>query len=299
MDAKTRRIWTGLVSYANGTATADGIRNTIVDCVGWVATIPWDLLDRVFVDEKLEDLSEEAEAYRPHVESLLRFLCSEPNSEERNALRAQALEFLRAHGEHIRGLVFREAVYGMEYLQKLNQAPGELESFNNRMKKIRDQARYPSYHRGQATMVGEDSLPLGLLIPSRGYTDFADPICDFLCSEYEKYLYREASRKDKKAAPLIPIFVCPSCKKLVMPKRIGRRQYCSECSDRARTDKYRQRASPDEGRDYAWLYRLRNLNSDMRKIRLRQPKVKQRLTEIKSRQKNSRRCQGLLQVLHL
>jgi hypothetical protein len=199
--------------------------------------MPWDALDRVFVDE---DLSKEAEAYRPHVEILLRFLGSEPKSEERNTLRAQALEFLRAHGEHIRGLVFREAGYAMEYLQKLNHGPGELESFKNRMKRIWDQARYPSYHRGQATIVGEDSLPLGILIPSRGYEDLADPICDFLCSEYEKYLNREVSRKDKKAAPLIPIFVCPSCKKLVMPKRIGRRQYCSECSDRARTEKYRQ-----------------------------------------------------------
>jgi hypothetical protein len=292
MDDKTRRIWGGLVGYANGTATAAEIRATIVDCAGWIAaTMPFDVIDPTLVEE---DLSKQAEAYRPDVENLLRFLCSEPKSEERNSLKAQAIGFLRKHGEHIKGRIFREAHYAEEYLRNLNYTPDELEKFKKRVKRIIDQAQYETNYRGQPTLVGEDSLPLGLLLPSRGYRDFADPICDFLSSEYERYLNREVSRKDKKAPPLVPIFVCPSCNKLVMPKRIGQRNYCVQCSDRARTEKYRQNSSPDEGRDYAWLYRLLHQESGERRVRLSQPKVKQRLAEIKSRQKNSQRCQGLL-----
>jgi hypothetical protein len=297
MDEKTRRIWAGLVGYANGTATAALIRATIADCMGWIAaTMPSDVFDPMLVEG---DLSKQAEAYRPSVEILLRFLCSAPRSEERNSLRAAALDFLRQHGEHIRGRVFREAYFAEEHLRNLNYTPDELENLKKQTKRIFNRAQYEIYHRGQPTLVGEDSLPLGLLIPSRGYEDLADPICDFLSSEYEKYLNSEVNRKDKKAAPLIPLFVCPSCKKLVMPKRVGRRHHCSECSDQARAEKYRQKASPNEGKDYAWLYHLLRQESDTRKARLRQQKVQQRLGEIKSRQKNSRRCQGLLQALRL
>jgi hypothetical protein len=287
MDDKTRKIWAGLVNYANGTATTGEIRATIADCGGLVATtIIADIFDTAFM---YDDLSKQVEAYRSPIDNLLRLLCSEPKSGERLRLRTAALEFLDEHRVHISSLVLREAYYfprpyEEQYVRNLNYSPEELESFKRLILRIRDESR---------------SLPFGVLIPSKGYRDLADPICDFLCSEYEKYLNREVSRKDKKAAPLIPIFVCPSCKKLAMPKRIGRRQYCSECSDRARTERYRQRASPDEGRDYAWLYRLRKLDSDTRRIRLRQPKVRQRLAEIKSRQKNSHRCQGLLLTLRL
>jgi hypothetical protein len=292
MDRKTRRIWGGLVRYANGTTTPAEIRATVVDCAGWIAaTMPFDVIDPTLVEE---DLSKQAEAYRPGVENLLRFLCSEPKSGERDSLKTQAVGFLREHGEHIKGRIFREAHYAEEHLRNLNYSPEELEKFKKQVKRIFDQAQYETNYRGQPTVVGEDSLPLGLLLPSRGYRDFADPICDFLASEYERYLNREVSRKDKKAPPLVPIFVCPSCNKLVMPKRIGRRHYCSACSDLARAERYRQKASPDEGRDYAWLYRLLLQESGARKVRLSQPKVKQRLAEIKFRQKNSQRCQGLL-----
>lgn len=292
MDDKTRTIWAGLVSYANGTAIPAETRAMVVDCAGWIAaTMPFDVIDQTLVEE---DLSKQAEAYRPGVENLLRFLCSEPKSEERNSLKTQALGFLREHGEHIKGRVFREAKYAEEYLRNLNYTPDELEKCKKHVKRIFGQAQYETSYRGQPTLVGEDILPLGLLLPSRAYRDFADPICDFLSSEYERFLNREVSRKDRKAPALVPIFVCPSCNKLVMPKRVGRRHYCSDCSDLARAERYRQKASPDEGRDYAWLYRLLQQESGSRKVRLSQPKVKRRLAEIKSRQKNSHRCQGLL-----
>jgi hypothetical protein len=297
MDEKTRRIWAGLVSYANGTATTAVIRSTIVDCMGWIAaTMEWDVVEPVFM---AKDLAKEAEEYRTDVDILLRFFCSTPNSDERDKLRGAAFEFLREHEDHIRGLVLREFRYEQKYLRDLNYSPDQLEVFKQQTERVAKQARYEIYHHGQSKLVGEDSLPLGVWVPSKGYKDLADPICDFLTSEYEKYLNSEVSRKDKKAAPLVPIFACPICNKLVMPKRIGRRHACSECSDRARSEKYRQKASLHEGRDYAWLNRLLHQEPGVRKVRLGKEKVKQRLREVKARQKNSRRCQGLLQDLRL
>ena len=167
----------------------------------------------------------------------------------------------------IRGLVFREFRYEQEYLRDLNYSPDQLEVFKQQTQRVAKQARYQLYHHGQSKLVGEDSLPLGVWVPSKGYKDLADPICDFLTSEYEKYLNREVSRKDKKAPPLVPIFACPICDKLVMPKRIGRRYACSDCSERARAEKYRQKASPHEARDYAWLNRLLHQEPGVRKLR--------------------------------
>ena len=283
MDEKTRRIWAGLVNYVNGTATVSEIRATIADCTGLVAaTMISDIFDTDFMHD---DLSKDAEVYRSPIDNLLRLLCSEPKSEERHRLRTAALEFLQQHRQHISALVFVEASHSGQRVRSLNYGLEELDYFKKRIARILDQ--------------GKDSLPFGLLIPSKGYWDLADPICDFLCSEYERYLNKEVSRKDKKLAPLTPIFVCPRCNKLVMPERIGQKHFCSICSEQARAEKYRQKASPDEGRDYAWLYRLLHLPLDTRKIRLRQPKVKRRLAEIKSRQKNSSRCQSLLQDLRL
>lgn len=297
MDEKTRRIWDGLVNYANGTATTAVIRSTIADCMGWIAaTMEWDVVEPVFM---AKDLAKEAEEHRTDVDILLRFFCSAPSLDERDQLRGKAFEFLREHEDHIRGLVFREFRYEQEYLRDLNYSPDQLEVFKQQTERVAKQARYQVYHHGQSKLVGEDSLPLGVWVPSKGYKDLADPICDFLTSEYEKYLNREVGRKDKKAPPLVPIFVCPICDKLVMPKRIGRRYACSDCSERARAEKYRQKASPHEARDYAWLNRLLHQEPGVRKLRLGKEKVKQRLREVKARQKNSARCQGLLQKLRL
>src|SRR6266566_4835254 len=95
-------------------------------------------------------------------------------------------------------------------------------------------------------------------------------------SEYQKYLNRQPSRRDKEPPPVVPVFVCPRCNKLVMPERSGRKQYCSICTDQARTEKYRENAPADEGRDYQWLYRLQNLTPDVRKVFLKSPKSRDR-----------------------
>ena len=298
MDAKTKRIWAGLVSYANGTATDREVWSTVVDYMGWIST--YEALFGAFGWIGHKTLPEQVAEYRPAVDVLLRFLCSPPKSEDRKSLRSSgAMSFLYKHGEHIRGISLTDVPHKEELqksLQNSNYTATELESLKEHSQMIWDNARYGL--RRQTTIVGTDLLPLGLRVPTKGYEDLADPICDFLMSEYQAYLNRPYSRH-KKASPIVPIFVCPSCNKLVMPERTGRKQYCSDCTDRARAEKYRQKAPANERKDYQWLYRLRHKEPTLRKMFFHSQKNQVRLKEIKSRQRESSRCQGLIRGMHL
>jgi len=294
MDARTKRIWIGLVNFANGTATDTELRAVLADCMGWIsATDPLGL----FLFSDPADIPKLLEEHRSSVGALLRFLCSKPKSEERGAFRGQAIKFLHEHGQHIRGLVLKEIFYDDKALERFNYAPSEMERFKEYQEKIWTEVQYEKTYRGERAISGKDNLPLGILVPARDYQDLADPICEFLLSEYQRHLNKEVSWKGR--GPVVPIFVCPQCKKLVLPTRVGRKQFCSECSDQSRARKYREKAPPYEAKDYAWLYRLKHNDSSTRKARLRQQEVQQRLQEIKSRQKASRRCQGLLKMMGL
>lgn len=293
MDARTKRAWTGLVNYANGIATdARVIRSTVADCIGWVSALaPFWGLGWISNDELIRQAAE----YRPSVDGLLRFLCSGPKAQERNSLRSESLNFLFDHGQHIEGMYLTEVTYDEKRLQTFNYSQAELESFKEQAERIWNRAQY---RRRDGQLTGEDWLPLGIRVPSRSYQDLADPICDFLMSEYGRYLdrflAREAGRRDKELPPIVPIFVCPRCNRLVMPDRTGRKKYCSVCTDVARAEKYRQKAPSDESRDYQWLYRLGQKEPGQRKVFLRKRQNQERLKEIKIRQKKSSRCQRLI-----
>jgi hypothetical protein len=297
MDATTKRAWTGLVNYANGNATHSEIGFTVAACMGWVAAVAaFGLFDWIGTT----DLIIQAKQYRSGVDILLRFLCSRPRSAERTSLRSPALDFLVEHGQHIGAMDLTEIRYNEQVdnsLQNLGYTPSERESFKEQSDKIWHNAQYLPH--GQHTTAGTDWLPLGIKVPTREYRDLADPICDFLMSEYQKYLNRLPTRRDKEPPPAVPIFVCPRCNKLVMPERTGRKTYCSVCTDSARAEKYRKKAPAAEGRDYQWLYRLWSKDPGSRKVFLRQQKNQERLRQIKLRQKESSRCQGLLLKMHL
>jgi hypothetical protein len=283
MDERTRRIWAGLVSYANAAVIdLDGFRRTVMDCMPWVAVgDPLSLFNWM-------QPSEQAPQYQSSVRALLRSLCSNLKSEEKDSAGRQGLHFIHEHIGHIevRLMEVSLSLSAKERFKGLNYTSAELESFEEQCNRY-----WAGYKEGDS--------PFGIYIPSKEYQDLADPICDFILSEYQKYRSREYNRRDKKPAPWAPIFVCPNCNKLVIAERVGRKKYCSDCSDRARAEEYRQRASPDEDRDYQWLYRLRSLESDVRKIRLRNPNVRKRLSEIKARQQNSSRCQNLILKMRL
>jgi len=198
------------------------------------------------------------------------------------------------HGQQIGALELTEVSYNQrteKSLQNFGFTPSERETCKEQCERIWRSAQYRP--RGQHTLAGTDSLPLGIKVPTRQYQDLADPICDFLMSEYQRYLGREFNRRDKEP-PAVPIFVCPKCDKLVMPERTGRKRYCSVCTDRARAETYRQKAPAAEGRDYQWLHRLRRKEPALQKIFLRNAKNEDRLKQVKSRQKNSSRCQRLI-----
>jgi hypothetical protein len=282
MDERTKRIWQGLVNYANATAIDfTEFRRTVGDCMGWiVATQPIGLLSLT----SEESLRDQAVKYQPPVRSLLRWLCGDASADELDLLEYEneAWEFLDTHTEHIGGMSLKEVNRPQdvsEDLKKLNYTTAEIQHFKDEANKYWEEM---------------ERSPLGIWTPTKDYWDLADPICDFLLTEYQTWRNREYARKDKKPAPPVPIVACPNCKKLMMPERIGRRKYCSDCSDKARAKSYLEKASPDEGRDYQWLYRLSKEKPDVRRTRLRQPKAKERLTEVKVRQKNSHRCQRLL-----
>jgi hypothetical protein len=297
MDARTKRAWTGLVNFANGNATNADIGATVAACMGWVSAVAgFGLFDWIGTT----DLITQAEEYRSGVDILLRFLCSRAESAERTSLASSARSFLFEHGQHIGAMHLTEIIYNERVdksLQNFGYTPSERETFKEQSNRIWANAKYTP--RGHHTAVGTDLLPLGNKAPTRDYQDLADPICDFLMAEYQKYLNRLPTRRDKEPPPVVPIFVCPRCNKLVMPERTGKKTYCSICTDSARAEKYRQHAPAAEGRDYQWLYRLRSKNPGSRQVFLRNQKNRDRLKQVKLRQKESSRCQGLLLEMHL
>lgn len=301
MDAATKRAWEGLVNYANGVATDAEVWATVAACIGWISAVA---SYGIFGWIGNNSLPDQVAEYRPAVNILLRFLCSGPKSPERNSLRAQAVSVLREHGQHIAGMHLAEVSHKNQVeksLQHWNYPAAELERFTEGADVIWSSAEY--LRRGRGGMAGTDLLPLDIRVPAKDYQDLADPICEFLMSEYLRYLnrhlHRQYSRRDKKPAPVVPIFVCPECDKLVMPKRTGRKKYCSVCTDAARAEKYRQKAPAAQSKDYQWLYRLRHKEPALRKIFLRNQKNQMRLKQVKSRQKESTRCQRLILEMHL
>jgi hypothetical protein len=284
MQSRPRRAWTGLVGFANGTVTEPAeMRCVIANCMYWVAAVePFGLLDPIFMGT--EELLRQAAAYRSSVDILLRWLCTDPRSEEGIALHQRALDFLREHTAHIKGVILKEAYYSPPDANGFNYSVEELERFRE------EHDRY---------WTDWENSPLGILTPSKGYEDIVDPICDFVLLEYQKYRSKEYSRRDKKIGPAFPIIVCPKCTKLVMPERSGRKKYCSPCSDQARAEKYYQKATPNENRDYQWLYRLKQAGETTRRVRLHRSDVRERLEKIRVRQRESPRCQRLLKSMDL
>jgi hypothetical protein len=287
MDERTKRIWRGLVNYANTTAIDfTEFRRTVGDCMGWiVATQPIGLLS--FTSE--ESLREQAVKYQQPVRSLLRWLCGDASADDLDLLEYEddAWEFLDVHTEHIGGVSLKEVnrpQHVSEDLKTLNYTTAEIQHFKDEANRYWEEM---------------ERSPLGIWTPTKDYRDLADPICDFLLTEYQKWRNREYARRDKKPAPPVPICACPNCKKLVMPERVGRRKYCSDCSDKARAKSYVEKAPSDENRDYQWLYRLKKTRPELRRARLRQQKVQERLADIKARQQDSHRCKELMRRMGL
>jgi hypothetical protein len=238
----------------------EGLRETISGCMPWSsASDRWGLLAGMGA----EWLQEQGSKYQPAVKATLTWLCSDAKS--RDEYRQAALGFLYEHLAHIT-LTLGEVPY----------APDDPEHFE-------ESSRY--YEHGGRS---KDDSPLGIHDLSRGYQDIADPICDFVLNEYQKYRNGEYKHP-------VPIFLCgnPNCGKLVMPQRIGRKTFCSnEC----KAAKQRLEIPQGEQTDYQWLYRLSKKSDGVKKAELRLKSSFERLMDIKAHEYGPR-CKRLVEKL--
>jgi hypothetical protein len=286
MNARTKRIWHGLANYANANDKSIDIRElrkAIADCMPWYVATEW----LGFLSEHDELFLEKAVKYQPSVRALFRWLINAKPMQRGESFN-QAYGFLQEHIGHIKWRLI-EVDYPrnvMPELKELGYAPEDFYGLEEQSKKY-----WEGFRRGES--------PLGIKTPAKKYEDLADVICDFVATEYQKYREKDYSRAEKRPASPVPVIICPNCDKFVVPDRFGRKKYCSDCTNRARAESYRKKGSPNEARDYAWLYRLRQAEPRLRAARLRQPKNKQRLAEIKARQRNSARCLKLIRKMGL
>jgi hypothetical protein len=119
----------------------------------------------------------------------------------------------------------------------------------------------------------EERGPFLYFVKQVKFASAMSPICKFIL-EYA----------DDPPKPL-PIRICKrsGCNKLLLPERIGRKEYCSP-----RCCALDHRPTPKENKDYMWLYRLNKIKSDgtLRKILKADPEAVKRLDQVESRWKS-------------
>lgn len=112
----------------------------------------------------------------------------------------------------------------------------------------------------------EKKGPFLYFIKEVKFASVMSPICKFIL-EYA----------DDPPKPL-PIRICKrsGCKTLLLPERLGRKEYCSP-----RCCALDHRPTPKENKDYMWLYRLNKIRSDgTLRRRLKAPAVMKRIDQI-------------------
>ncbi len=119
----------------------------------------------------------------------------------------------------------------------------------------------------------EDKGPFLYFVKEVKFTSIMSPVCKFIFGFV-----------DDPPKPL-PIRICrrPGCDKLMLPERIGRKEYCS-----SKCCALDHRPTPKENKDYMWLYRLNKIKSDgtLRKRLRENPDALKRLLQIETRWKD-------------
>jgi hypothetical protein len=119
----------------------------------------------------------------------------------------------------------------------------------------------------------KDNSPFLYFIKQVQFASIITPVCKFI------FEYTDDPPK------ALPVRICkrPGCNRLLIPERIGRKEYCSPkcCSSD-------HRPAPDENKDYMWLYRLSKIKSDgtLRKRLTGSPGTMKRLRQLETRWKN-------------
>jgi hypothetical protein len=113
--------------------------------------------------------------------------------------------------------------------------------------------------------------PILYFVKEVKYASIVSPVCKFILD------YVDDPREKG-----LPIRICkrPGCEKLILPERVGRKEFCSSlCGSRVA----QQKKSPVLKADYAWLHRLEKEPKATLQLKLKKDQVKTRLREIEAR----------------
>lgn len=246
---RTRRIWKGIIQYANAENknASENLRRVLnqltpeppeFDQLEGYEDIP-SYAKSASSNPSVPDLENAfqvlAARYQNDLRNLLKWMCAPKDHPE---LRIDALQFLEsnAHGHHWRLC--------------LDDDP--IEDFDD-------------WHI--------------FFLKEVEYTSIMSPICEFIFDRIEDV---HGSIELDEA---VPIRICkrPGCGKFILPEKTGRKKYCSNlcCSLDHENKKPRE-----ERTDYAWLHRLEKESLGVLRTKTKEPAAKKRLHDVEARWPN-------------
>jgi len=275
MEKTARDIWAGLVEFANAEQLNDKVLRTLAETVRnamppsawqighneegeWRGVDEWQGHIYQFLKGKdvvfeygngdketaFERLATDALTLHPKIRVLLRYLCEAPKFDVQNPLVKEACDFLWSHETHVSFMKVPP--------QEIESATESRTSFERKEGRAR---LYPYMN-------------------VRRYRCMVDPVCEFINGQLDDYYAGKSTH-------MVPVVICKreGCEKVVMPQRIGRKEFCDGCKDRHHNAKRRTLQTSRK-----WLYRLladgRN-DVALLRTKLKRPNTKMRLELLK------------------
>ncbi len=275
MNDETRAVWSGLVRYANGEPSSDliGLRRTVKLCLPWaVRDTPFSSMTSL-LEGPIHWLGEESAKVHAQIKALLIALCAGVDK----PLPWDCRDFVWQHAKNIK-LDFEQPAPIPKDKQHIVEE-----------KHLEESLRFWTL----------DGRPRPSLL--HGYTptysyngNLAAVIVHFILQEYARV---------QRARVSFPIFICknPKCGKLVMPRRIGRGDFCNDNNNRCKDAAARAENPEGEFAEYQWLRRLnKKSGAQIRRI-LSEDRCRERFKKLKTRYMveytASPRCANLIQRL--
>lgn len=149
---------------------------------------------------------------------------------------------------------------------------------------VRGEDWHIDYSEDPIRDLDEDKSPFLYFIKQVKFGSIVGPVC--------KFIFEYADEPPK----ALPIRVCkrPGCDKLILPQRLGRKEYCSrKCCG------LDHRPGRAENKDYMWLYRLNKIKSDgtLRKKIRENADTLERLRRLESRWRNQSKFKARIEEI--
>jgi hypothetical protein len=276
-DSKDKIIWRGLAAFANGNFDTDPPELMRAETKKFLHLLVYCAPSGTHEQDPLQFLRSCAEIcehakrfpmppvlkgaeflsfhllclhYHPQLKTLLTWLCEPQKHPE---LEIEAIEFL---GKYASGVTVTPEVAGFNFDKSADDY-------------------FPAYY-----------------ITRVDYKLLMGPVCKFIFDRIERYhewldTPRPQSKKkvteedeESEREKAVPIRICdrPGCGKFFVPRRVGRKKFCSDaCVRQAQTPR-----SGDENRDYMRLYRLEKDTPAVLRKKLKSPIKKQWLDKIEN-----------------